>query len=75
VQDCEILISPLFYCTKFREELEFKVRCGFSPWLFLLKKIISAYGKGKKTQKKKKMKRKRKKSKKSVSLVGNASYL
>jgi len=37
VQGCEILINPLFYCTKFREELEFKVRYGFPPWLSVLK--------------------------------------
>jgi len=28
VKGCEILINPLFYCTKFGEELKFKVRYG-----------------------------------------------
>ena len=58
VQGCEIFINPLFYCTKFREELEFKVHYGIPPWLSLLKKIISAY---KKTQKKEKKFQKKKK--------------
>jgi len=37
VQGCEIFINPLFYCPKFREELEFKVCNGFPTWLSLLK--------------------------------------
>ena len=29
VKGCEILINPLFHCTKFGGELKFKVRYGF----------------------------------------------
>jgi len=30
VKGSEILINSLFHCTKFGEELQFKVHCGFS---------------------------------------------
>jgi len=83
VQGCEILINPLFYCTKFREELEFEVRYEFPPWLPFLKKKINKClrKKRKKNTKEKNLKAKKRnekkkngKKKKAVSFGGNVSY-
>jgi len=66
MQGCEILTNPLFYYTKFGEELDFKVRYEFPPSLSFLKEkiIISACEKKRKKHKREKFKEKKRNGKK-----------
>jgi len=69
VQGCEIWIDPLFYYTKFRKELEFKVHCGFPRWLSLLEKKREVLTKQQNTREKNSKMRKKRNEKKNPKKV------